>query len=345
MLTTIFLGILWLLVIPFGLGIFPSKLLKKENRYPGLILVIGYLVMMALFECLYLPALAAGVKFRTLCLLFRLLIGILSLASAVFGVKDLKSFSLPKKNLWLFVFAAVVVLQCVARWFQGVTDGDDAFFLGTALNAYTSNTMYYLDPYTGMATGLDMRHALSAGGIFLAYLSNSVKLHPTIMAHIVYADILLILHYICFFHIGKLLFPDKEENAGLFGCMVCVFDVFGYISIFTPGAFLLTRTWQGKSVIANLCIPFVFFLLLLMLQEDLTKKQFREKRLFFGALLFATVLAGVCMVGTGPIILLPLIAIGAAVVAAHRKKFSVFAASLPAVVPATAFMILLAIWK
>ena len=61
MLTTIFLGILWLLVIPFGLGIFPSKLLKKENRYPGLILVIGYLVMMALFECLYLPALAAGV--------------------------------------------------------------------------------------------------------------------------------------------------------------------------------------------------------------------------------------------------------------------------------------------
>ena len=82
-----------------------------------------------------------------------------------------------------------------------------------------------------------------------------------------------------------------------------------------------------------------------MLQEDLTKKQFREKRLFFGALLFATVLAGVCMAGTGPIILLPLIAIGAAVVAAHRKKFSVFAASLPAVVPATAFMILLTIWK
>jgi hypothetical protein len=345
MFTTIFLGILWLLVVPFGLGIFPSKMLKKEYRFPGLILLIGYLIMMGLFECIYLPSLLLGIRFNTLCLLFRLLIGVLTLASVVFGIKDFKTFSLPKKNIWIILFAVLIAVQCVARWFQGVTDGDDAYFLGTALNAYTSNTMYYLDPYTGMATGLDMRHAFSAGGVFLAFLSNCIKLHPAITAHIIYADILLILHYICFYHIGRLLFPDKEENAGLFGCMVCVFDVFGYISIFTPAAFLLTRTWQGKSVIANICIPFVFYLLLLMLREDVTGKQFRTKRLFFAIFSFTVMAASLCMAGTGPTLLLPLLGVGSLVVALHKKKISVFTVTLPALLSATVFVVLLAVWK
>ncbi len=345
MLTTIILGILWLLVVPFGLGIFPSKMLKKEYRSPGLILLIGYLILMGLFECVYLPFLLLGIRFDMLCLLFRLLSGILSLASVIFGMKDFKSFTLPKKNIWLILFAVLVAVQCVARWFQGVTDGDDAYFLGTALNAYTSKTMYYLDAYTGMATGLDMRHALSAGGIFLAFLSNCIKLHPAITAHIVYADILLILHYICFYHIGRLLFPDKEENAGLFGCMVCVFDVFGYISIFTPAAFLLTRTWQGKSVIANICIPFVFYLLLLMLRDDVTGKQFRTKRLFFAVFSFVVLAASLCMAGTGPTLLLPLLGVGALVVALHRKKISVFAVTIPTLLFAAVFVVLLAVLK
>jgi len=41
MILTVFLGILWLLVVPFGLGIAPCRFLPKEYRMPG-IFISGY---------------------------------------------------------------------------------------------------------------------------------------------------------------------------------------------------------------------------------------------------------------------------------------------------------------
>ena len=333
MLLTIMLGILWLIAVPFGLGIFPCRLLPKKYRTPGMIFVVGYLLMMALFECEYLPALFVGMRFKTLCVIFRVSVGLLSLAFALLGFKDLKSLTFPKKNLFLAVLFVLVAFQCVARWFQGVTDGDDAFFLGTAVNAYFDNTMYILDPYTGFETGLDVRHALSPGGIFTAFLANCIKLHPAITAHTVFADLLLILHYIVFYNMGRVLFPDKEENAALFGCFICVFDVFGNISLLTPATFLITRTWQGKSIVANLCIPFAFLLLLLLIREEQTGKMWREKRIFYGILAGNTMLAALTCATTGLFLLPPMFLLGSIPVSIRRKKWSPFVTTLIACVP------------
>ena len=170
MILKILMGILWLVVIPFGLGILPCRLLQKKYRSPGMIFAVGYLIMMALFECEYLPALFLKANFTTLCLIFRISVGFLSLVSTILGAKGLKDLSFPKWNAFMVIFVIMVGLQCAARCFQGVTDGDDAFFLGTAVTTYFSNKMYLFDPYTGFVTGLDVRHALSPGGIFIAYL-------------------------------------------------------------------------------------------------------------------------------------------------------------------------------
>ena len=330
---TVLLGIFWLIAVPFGLGIFPCKLLQKKYRSPGMIFAVGYLIMMALFECEYLPALLLGMHFKTLCLIFRLSVGFLSLAFAILGVKDVKNIALPKMHPYFIAFILLVVIQCFARWFQGVTDGDDAFFLGTAVNSYFDNSMYVLDPYTGFETGLDVRHALSPGGVFLAYLSNCIKLHPAITGHIVYADILLVLHYIVFYNIGKLLFPEKEENAALFADFVCVFDVFGNVSLYTTATFLITRTWQGKSVIANFCIPFAFLLMLLLIREEETGKMWRHKRLFYGIAAGTTMLAALTNATSGLLLLPPMFLLGALIVGEYRKKWSVLPVTLLAILP------------
>ena len=333
MILNVVLGILWLIAVPFGLGIFPCSYLQKKYRSPGMIFVVGYLIMMALFECEYLPALFFKADFRTLCLIFRLSAGFLSFSFLLLGWRDIKSLTVPKIHPLFIVFIILVVLQCVARWFQGVTDGDDAFFLGTAVNSYFGNSMYVLDPYTGFETGLDVRHAISPGGVFLAFLSDCIKLHPAITAHIVYADILLILHYIVYYGIGRILFEKKEENAALFACFICVFDVFGNVSFFTGATFLLTRTWQGKSVIANLCIPFAFWLLLLLVKEEETGKQWRQKRLIYGILSACTMLAALTNATTGVLLLPPMFLIGSAAVAIARKKISPVVVSMIAVLP------------
>lgn len=333
MILTVILGILWLMVIPFGLGIFPCSLLPKKYCCPGVIFAVGYLIMMALFECEYLPALFLGLSFKNLCLIFRLSVGLLSLIFYILGWRDIKSITFPKITPFFIIFTVLVILQCVARLFQGVTDGDDAFFLGTAVNSYFDNSMYVLDPYTGFETGLDVRHAISPGGVFLAFLSNCIKLHPAITAHIVYADILIVLHYIVYFNIGRLLFREKEENASLFGIFICFFDVFGNISLYTPATFLITRTWQGKSVIANFCIPFAFLLLLILIREEENSRIWRKKRLLYGILSACTMLAALTNATTGALLLPPMLLIGSAVVGIGRKKISPVITTLIATVP------------
>ena len=173
MILTVLLGILWLVVVPFGLGVAPCRLLPKEYRMPGMVFAIGYLIMMALFECVYLPALLLHMHFRTLCLIFRLIVGFFSLSSVIYGAKELHTLRMPRISPFLIVFVLAVIAECVARWFQGVTDGDDAYFIGTAVNAYFGNQIYNVNPYTGFESSLDIRHALSAGGLWVAYLANS----------------------------------------------------------------------------------------------------------------------------------------------------------------------------
>ena len=308
-----------------------------------MIFAVGYLVMMALFECEYLPALFLEMHFSTLCLIFRITAGLTALCFTILGAKGLKDLTYPKINVYFILFLGLVTLQCVARWFQGVTDGDDAFFLGTAVNSYFGNSMYLLDPYTGFSTGLDVRHALSPGGVFVAYMANCLKLHPAIVAHIVFADLMIILHNIVYYRIGTLLFPKEEKYGALFADLVCIFDVFGNISLFTPATFLITRTWQGKSVVANFCIPFAFLLMLILAQKELTSKQWKKTRLFYGIAAAACCLAAVCMATTGLMLLSGLFVSGSVVLFAIRKKPSVFVTTILALLPVGLIGVLFAI--
>lgn len=308
-----------------------------------MIFALGCLLMMALFECEYLPALFMGMRFRTLCTVFRITAGLLSLIFAILGAPEWKSLSFPKWNVFFIAFVLLVLLQCVARWFQGVTDGDDAYFIGTAVNTYYGNRMYVLDPYKGFHTGLDIRHALSPGGVYLAFLSNCIKLHPAITAHIVFADLMLIVHYIVFFNIGKVLF-DEAKHSSLFACIICVFDVFGNYSLFTPATFLITRTWQGKSVIANICIPFAVYLLLLLSKKEETGKMWKEKRLFYTIGAAVAMLGSVTMATSGLLLLPPMFLLGAVILSIYRKKWSIIVttliASLPSLAVGVLFMVL-----
>lgn len=337
MILKILMGILWLVVIPFGLGILPCRLLQKKYRSPGMIFAVGYLIMMALFECEYLPALFLKANFTTLCLIFRISVGFLSLVSTILGAKGLKDLSFPKWNAFMVIFVIMVGLQCAARCFQGVTDGDDAYFLGTAVTTYFSNKMYLFDPYTGFVTGLDVRHALSPGGIFIAYLSNCMKVHPAITAHIIFADIALILHYIVYFNIGKVLFEEKEKYISLFACFICVFDVYGSVSLFTPATFLLTRTWQGKSIIANFCVPFAFLLLLLFVRKEETGKIWKQKLAFYGIMTVCVTLSSIAMATTGMMLMPVIFGLGAIIMAIYRKKISLFLTTLLSLIPLGAF--------
>ncbi len=264
----ILLAIFWLLLVPFGSGLWITSKLPKERQSIGMIFLNGYLVMIAFFQCFYLGFLGAGsISFKLLSLTFGIFIVIFAGVSLALGRKMLKECLSKLKNkdaiVLKIVFAGFILLQVVMRLRQQVSDGDDAFYIATAVNSYTSGTMNHIQPYTGMVTGeLDMRHAFAAAPTWLAFLSKVTMIHPAIMAHSILAPVLIILHYLVILQIGELLFKDKKNEKYLFASLVALFNMYGYVSIYTAQTFFLTRTWQGKSIFANLFLPVLLLALL-----------------------------------------------------------------------------------
>ncbi len=270
-------SVLWLLLIPFCCGLCITKYLPEQHHNYRVIFLNGYLTMIAFFQCIYLCFVIMGnTSFYLLTWVFAVFISLFALFSLWWGRKVIKrSFQLkiPKEaRLVGIVFVIMVVLQLGLRLVQQVSDGDDAFYIATALATETSNTMNRIQPYTGYVTeDLDMRHAFSSAPVWLAFLSKMTRVHPAIMGHSVLSLVLILLHYMVVLECGKVLLKDKKREGYLFGCIVSLFNVFGYVSIYTPQTFFLTRTWQGKSIFANLFLPMIFLLLLWI--GDREKKQ------------------------------------------------------------------------
>ena len=264
----ILLAIFWLLLIPFGSGLWFTSKLPGERQSIGMIFLNGYLVMIAFFQCFYLGFLVAGsISFKLLTLVFGIYIVIFAGVSSILGRKVLKKCLAKLKNkeavVLKIVFALFVILQVVMRLLQQVSDGDDAYYIAVAANSYTSGTMNYIQPYTGTAAGeLDMRHAFASAPTWLAFLSKVTMIHPAIMGHSILAPVLIVLHYLIVLQIGELLFKDKRSEKYLFSSLVALFNIYGYVSIYTAQTFFLTRTWQGKSIFANLFLPVLLLILL-----------------------------------------------------------------------------------
>lgn len=265
---SVLLAIVWLLLIPFGCGLWITERLPKERHGFECVLLNGYLVMIAFFQCFYLGFVLAGsISFRWLTIVFGIFIGVLSLCSAWFGRSVFKECIDKCKNkeaiIIKIIFALLVAAQLVLRLLMQISDGDDAFYIATATATEASGTMNLIQPYTGFFTeNLDIRHAFSSAPIWLAFMSKMTGIHPAIMGHSVLALVLIVLHYLIVLEMGDLFFKENKNQKYLFASVVGLFNVYGYVSIYTAQTFFLTRTWQGKSIFANLFLPFILLILL-----------------------------------------------------------------------------------
>ena len=116
--------------------------------------------------------------------------------------------------------------------------------------------------------------------------------------------------------IGALLFKEKKNEKYLFASLVALFNMYGYVSIYTPQTFFLTRTWQGKSIFANLFLPVLLLLLLWM--ADKAREIKVEKALYVLAAI--SMFAGSSMT-TMAVALLPMVfMLGILFLSIHRRE-------------------------
>lgn len=308
---SILLILFWMGVIPLCVGLWPVGLLPEKRRSIGMVLVIGYVCSIALFECLYLIFVLLGsTSSKNLTIVFSIVILIVAIVSGILGRRQfaicLQNWKGMKWSVPAVLFLLVLAVQLVMAGIMQVSDGDDAFFVATANIAAQTDSMNVFLPYTGIATpDLDIRHVFSGLPIWIAALSKLTHVHAAIMCHLVLGEVVLLIHYAILLEIGRGLF-EEWDHVWLFSFVAGFFNIFANVSLFTAQTFLLTRTWQGKTMLANVAIPLCFLLLLILYREK------TDKRSIVGISLLLAVtylFAGTCAT-TGFILLLPLIVVG-----------------------------------
>lgn len=284
----VFVLILWLLVIPFCMGLLVMPLLEKSLRTPGVSLAAGYIISFTVLELVGIPVVLLAVYngFSVFIKVFTPLI-ILLASGGIYtawrskrkghglifhGNAGWREKSWEEKAL-LILLLVLVGFQLYMSFTRASFDGDDAYYGAQALIAQQIDTLYRVNPYTGRSAPLDVRHCLALFPIWEAYIGSISGIHVTILCHSVIPFVLIPLTYIVYYQIGKALFEKKKQLLPVFMVLIALWQMFGNISIYTTETFFLTRTWQGKSFAGNFVIPAVIWIFLCLMREESTGKK------------------------------------------------------------------------
>lgn len=285
MLISVLILVLIFTIVPFAVGLIPAYFIAKPRRTIAVIYLGGFLLSLAIFQIIAVPVVITSAwGFEIIVPLYSAIMIAASVAGIVlFVIKKKKEGTIiaevsVKRNLtieelveWL-MFAGILIFQLVMFVRMSSFDGDDAFYVVESLLTQQTGTLYRIRPYTGLSTDIDLRHSLATFPIWLAYISKVSNVHSTILCHSISGFFLIPLTYGVYMEIGRNVLKKERKKLPIFMIFVGIMQVFGNVSIYTNATFFLTRTWQGKSVLANVCIPAIIWLLLSIFDTDYSDK-------------------------------------------------------------------------
>lgn len=268
--------LLWLLIVPFSLGLFVKRIWRREQDGVIFCIVTGYMIMFALFECLAEPLILGRRPFHILVWLAGVLFLGLTVFSLIFHHREVgQAFAITGKKIpWKsWTFYAALILIGIQVWFYVkymVTNIDDAYYVATAAVALETDTMYQYSAYTGRYNELlNLRYVLSPYPIFQAFLAKVSWINDAaVIAHTAFPPFLVSLAYSVYALFGELLFEEpenpesgdsKSKQIFLFLCLLSVVHITSYYCMRNQGSVLLVRVWQGKATLASSLIPALFY--------------------------------------------------------------------------------------
>lgn len=298
-------------VLPLCAGVLPALLSPKDERTVGKTFLYGQLLLWTVFDLIAIPVMLFGnvyLTFETLCKIVPWVTGGLALAGLVlFLVK--KPLTLPTKSmlpkegevrLYWGLFFLLVCIQLYMAYTHASFDGDDAYYVVESVLSEQTGTMYHFVPYTGETTALDIRHALAIIPVWEAYLARMSGLHAAIVAHTLIPLLILPLAYYVLYLIAKRLLHGRDDLVPVFLIISGLILAFGNTSIYTAETFLMTRTWQGKAMMAGVVVPMILMVFCTRFLQTRLQREGEDVRPLYGrgemliVLMLIHVFAGMC---------------------------------------------------
>lgn len=143
---------------------------------------------------------------------------------------------------------------------------DASYYIGKVTTDVYTNTMGHYDPYTGNKLQvLDSRRIFACFPEYNAVISQFFQIHPLKQAKLIIPQIMALFTCILYYQIGLRLFHGNKKKADCLVCITILLDFFSN-TIYTNSTFLLTRTYEGKSILANIIIPGMIYCFIVIWQ-------------------------------------------------------------------------------
>lgn len=315
------LFVIWLTVVPWCIGLNFNRWYRGEELISwDKTFLFGLMTELVIFQIFAVILTFMKSSLSLLTILWIVSCGILTVLGICEGIIKRKKYKqIPKEEkrknrrrnphrvenvIVMIAGIALILFQVIFVTLHVHDDLDDAWYVGTAVISYFTDTLNVISPYSGeVLLKFSADRVLSPWSIFCAMLGKLSFVHPTIIMHTFIPIIMIPLCYIVYFLLAKEILKQNINKTLWLLVFLCLLNIYGNWSIRSTSTFLLFRIWQGKAILSNCIIPLVICIFIYLV------KDIENKSLYF-VILLLTVTAGTMVssmgVFLGPVMLFAL---------------------------------------
>jgi len=274
-----FLLIILNFILYYLFGMIIVGRMNKNDRSLPLTIVTGFFLYYSLFTIL---AVYLTYRWRPLSMLSHIWLGVVTVVvilSAIVNVRQIRDMSITTiksitKHRVFFAGIIVIVLISLAivlLSYQFTLDA--AYYVANVTTSVQTNSLNIYDPYTGdWQDHFEMRYFFATYPLQDAVMCFITKAAALVQTKIVMASVSIILSNIMYYMIGRELFDENRKSIFLMVFFANIINFF-FITIYTSSNFLMTRTYEGKSILGNVILPGLLYLYIKILKSENNKEK------------------------------------------------------------------------
>ena len=170
------------------------------------------------------------------------------------------------RGFWIAVLAVTAVSTVLSVITYNFTL-DAAYYVAQVTTNVDTNMINVYDPFTGnWQDHFELRYVFStynAADSVMCYLTGLPALVET---KAVMSAIVMMIVNVLYVFVARKMFTEHGRALLMYILMTAVNYLF--ISIYTTSNFLMTRTYEGKSVVGNISVVLVFILYMILVSDE-----------------------------------------------------------------------------
>lgn len=319
------------IILYFLFGSLICRKVRTDGRLSlPVCLLAGFFLYYSLFTCFCVPIMYRWRPLSMLSAIWAVVIVVVSLLAVLLNIKKLRNIYLGLDSASILIaFVIITVVEAVIIVYAYQFTLDAAYYVANVGTSVETNMMNVYDPYTGdWQDHFQMRYFFATYPQLDAVMCYLFGIHPLLQTKIVMASVTVMMTNIVYLLIGKELF-EKERDVILFLVFATIAHFF-FITIYTSSNFLITRTYEGKSILANVILPAIMYFYIRIKKDD---------RMIWWGLLFLVCFGSTVVSNSSNMIVPAALFVFFAPLSVINRNWKIFAKSIICMVPSIVMLL------